>query len=274
MFLRRRKRPELTIEERRLLGLLLDGDTAFLAALRRQVDHPDFHLYVEHNDEGDVFRLTFVTDGRFTPALQATSETVVELDDLEVRVHDIDQWLAVTGVVHEGILGIVKLRADRRVRWPRDLRIIEWRYRGGGRTLAHWDLDVPEPASKDDAPQWLRPFLDAPGVTSTTGGAAREDVEGLPKRLAEFLRWSDGATLFGAEVLGTTGLYEVEHKGRRLLVFSPAESGSFSALDLDVGNASDPPVVFVDIEKREVLRIAPSFRAWVQYLSEEASGLE
>jgi hypothetical protein len=251
--------------EKMVFEAIVGGATPLDEFLRQQVEARGFVLEFQTSLDGDRMRVTLVYDGRLAPAVRVPTQETLVLNDVELRFEELDDWVSARAIVHEGILSIVELTRPSTVRrWPKRLTVCAWRYRSGGPQQERIGFHPGDPGS---APEWLEHALRHGGMTGVAAGpgALPADLETLPTMLAELLGWSNGANLWGAEILSATQVYSVDWKGEPLLVFSTTASGNFSALK------SSGEVVYVDLESDTLVEIAPDLTYWVAFLSDEAA---
>lgn len=265
MGLRRAKRTrgKLDPDLAALLRAVADGSGALDAALRRQLEYPGFVLWVDRELSTEWLRLTVVYDGNLEPKVRVGNGADLTLDDIEVRIAGIDDWVLTRSSICHGILAVVDLVGS--WKWPKRIALLEWRYRVGGPLVERAIVDSPRVAGT--APSWLAELVGGDDGVVAGGGAAAEAVGSLPADLADFQRWSDGATLWGTLVLPVAQLDHLDIGGRQFLAISPDGTGGIVAIALD-----DPgePVVDLDLETGDTYDLAPSFRDWVRSVRDRA----
>jgi hypothetical protein len=293
----KRSERSLSSGERTIVRLLLDGNTEFLAVLRSQLS-PPFHLRIErrtpktkpaiYRTPPNEYHIDFVYDDRLRGDYSAGSSVSLKIDDLVVVDQRLPDCVVVEGHVNRGVLANIVFRSQEPVRWPKHLRADEWWYvrADGVRSehrvdLSELDATCGRPKIEDLPDGWVRDFLlaafDGGSAVVICEGAREHEISDLEARLsvaippdfADFLRATDGATLWEANVFGCDEVFKLDERefGGAKVVFSQTIDGSFCAFDLNrYAGSLEYPVLFFDHESQEVSVVSRSFREWLSYV--------
>lgn len=114
--------------------------------------------------------------------------------------------------------------------------------------------------------------LNPPAQKSRVEALRRELSVSFPSDLLMFLSHADGGNLWGVTVLSSNDILSLEEEdeaGR--VVFALAQEGGSYALDLSRADAdSTAPVIFQPRRGGQEAQVAPSFRAWLDYVEDRA----
>lgn len=286
LFRKKGNQNKLQDSERQLLDLLLDGDTEFLRALRRQWEEP-FFSEVRRYSSSNALEISLAMKGALMPDYAVQPIVEISITDLVIRDNRIQLPIFVEGKVWRGILSNIWLRTHQEVHWPASISVDDWCYLRDGEVdftnktrIQKFDLPVLPLATLDEAlknaPLWLKDLIEElpeartlwhvryPATDEDLAEAEKRLGVALPPDLVELLRFSDGAAIGGDDLLTAADL-SVHSKRRELLIFGNAPYGGEYALDLEHPNSEGHlPIMYIDHEEGEIYDEVPSIRDWVK----------
>lgn len=285
MFGFRRKSPEKHLDGFGIHGLdivhaLVDGEGHFFEQLKAQLEEP-FFAAVRRIPLPGEYTYQFSIRESLAIAYAATDTKLVNVRDLEIYDARFEEpWLPVVGNVFEGILVSFYILVPGVGDWPDGgPRASEIRYLGtegpardGSDQFAH-----PPNRGGSSAPVWLQtPLLRQierrNGLTAEELEELEEGLEHrLPEQIRQLLLWSDGITVSGVKIFGSTELYTVDlEDGTVGITFNIADSGGLSVLRC--GPARVGEVDFIDVRERRVEPLARSLLEWLENVSQRPGG--
>jgi hypothetical protein len=288
-------RKDWTKDERRIVDLLLQGQTEFLECLRRQVSLP-FFLWVRrrspktkqrfYRTPPNEYTIDIVFDGSLQEEFSAGYDISVDIDDLTIVETRLRQDLRAVGVVHHGILTSIRFFSDGPVKWPKYLQLADWSFWSEGkpakRRLSLEKLDIPLQRVKisDLKDSWVKELLvhadqqglrvgvRLPADSTSVSNLEREIGAKLPVDFGEFLNATNGVGIGSGSIFGCDQLYVLDAEGLPsdlLLVFAMDKFGNPVTLDLSQIRycVESCPVIFLNHDTGEVITAAESFKEWL-----------
>ena len=228
--------------ERRVLELLLSGESEFYARLRKQCEAP-FLMGIERSTRPTRFTISLIYDGSVEQQYSLGESLSISIDDVMIVDRRVPQPIRAKAIIHHGVLGNVLLMVSDPVSWPKRIAVDEWFYllpdgRKSKERLVDWGvLRQPSAMSSFALPPDYRAYLEA--------------GQPLSLRSTSLLRHGE--------------IYELDEKvdGHRMLVFGRARDGSVVTFSVDEERDSLMPVYMIERETGAAIRLANSFADWL-----------
>lgn len=296
------KKKDWTEDERRIVDLLLQGDSEFLDCLRRQMS-PPFLLEIERRSPNtrpkfrrtppNEYAIDIIYDGSLEEEFSAGYGISLNIDDLKISEARLKRELTVVGSVNNGVLTNIHFISEGPVKWPKYIQLEDWSFWSEGKSarkrpsFEKLDIPVRRIQVSDMKDSWVKELLvqanqqgvqvgvRPPAEAAAISALEREIAAELPVDFREFLNATNGARVSGSEIFSCDRVYLLDAddlSSDHLLVFATTKFGNPVALDLsqvrkDTGLC---PVVFLDHDTGEAVILSESFREWLTRFVEVA----
>jgi hypothetical protein len=289
------RKKDWTKDERRIVNLLLQGETEFLECLRRQISLP-FFLWVRrrspktkqrfYRTSPNEYTIDIVFDGSFQEKFSAGYDISLDIDDLTIVETRLKQDLRVVGVIYHGILTSIRFFSDEPVKWPKYLQLEDWSFWSEGKpakkrlSFEKLDILLQRVQVSDLKESWVKELLvhadqqglrvgvRPPADPTFVPNLEREIGAKLPVDFGEFLDATNGVGIGSGSIFGCDQLYVLDAEGLPsdlLLVFAMDKFGN--PVTLDLSQVRDDvelcPVIFLNHDTGEVIAAAESFKEWL-----------
>lgn len=243
------KEESFTEAEQKIIGILLSGESAAFARLRRQCQAP-FLLEVQRSIAPTRYTLSLVYDGNLETEYSIGNSISVQIDDLAVIDKRLGNPVTCKAVVHHGVLGNVLFSASSAMQWPTYVKLDDWFFLASdGSTTKERSIDWSDRLRQSAEPQRFHPQFDAM----------------LPADYQRYILRSLELAVGSANLLHPNEVYLLDDPRvqMQMLVFAIALDGSVLAFKVEGTNGETNEVYLLDHQTGEASRVANSFDDWL-----------
>lgn len=292
-----RKYKKLHSDEKKIVDLLVSGNTNFINSLKKQVE-PPFFLGVYRKRIPREYKLSIIFDGNLETFFSMGENINTEIDDLVIKDFRITEPIRVKAEICEGILISIIAYTEKPVKWPHHLKVNDWGYVNNNivsfniKERISYDLldfKILNPYKQFDinkckckwlkelvtsAPDGGKGFIPAEKISLTKIKEFESKIKAeIPLDLKEFLNCTNGANFWGTKIFKINEFYLLDERefNEKLLVFSTTVDGSTFVLVLNKIDRKNKycPVDLFYHHSGERIRIGDSLKTSLNFIRDE-----